>query len=71
MHMCLGWDTSCDLDAHCFIFDEWYQKLDHVYKHDHSFEGVHHFGDASRGQFKLIDEVSFAVLGIRGTHCAL
>lgn len=23
IRMGLGWDTGCDLDAHCFVFDEW------------------------------------------------
>jgi hypothetical protein len=30
----LGWQTTCDLDAHAYLFDDYYQKIDHVYKGD-------------------------------------
>jgi len=56
IYMGLGWDTSCDLDAHCFIFDEDYQKLDHVYKRDCAYQGVHHYGDSKSGATQRIDE---------------
>lgn len=61
--MGLGWDTPCDLDVHCYVFDEWYQKLDHVYKHDRDYPGVHHFGDDRSGHGAGVDEAIRVSLG--------
>jgi stress response protein SCP2 len=55
----LGWETSCDLNAHCFVLDEWYQKLSHVYcgfMGTQQYQGIHHHGNSTRGQYKLVDE---------------
>lgn len=57
IHMGLGWQTSCDLDAHAFLLDSWYQKIAHVYKNHLSHPGVTHSGNARSGWASEIDEV--------------
>jgi len=47
--MQLGWDTTCDLDVHCHLLDEWYQKEAHVYKGHLQDKGVHHSGNKRSG----------------------
>lgn len=59
LHMGLGWNTSCDLDAHAFVLDEWYQKLTHVYRGRLQDNGLFHTGNDTRGMGdpNLPDEV--------------
>lgn len=45
----MGWDTSCDLDVHCHLLDEWYQMEDHVYKGHLHGKGVRHSGNKVHG----------------------
>lgn len=69
----LGWQSGCDLDVHCYILDEWYQKLDHVYKGDRNYSGVQHSGDRDDGWAAHIDEaivVNFDALPHEVKHIA-
>eukprot|EP00040_Diaphanoeca_grandis_P016242 m.83729 g.83729 ORF g.83729 m.83729 type:complete len:556 (-) comp25664_c0_seq1:300-1967(-) len=47
--MQLGWDTTCDLDVHCHLLDEWYQKEAHVYYNHLSDKGIRHSGNQRSG----------------------
>jgi len=49
LRMGLGWSTSADLDAHCFVLDEWYQKVTHVYHGRQHDSGLSHSGDDKNG----------------------
>eukprot|EP00041_Stephanoeca_diplocostata_P030073 m.900518 g.900518 ORF g.900518 m.900518 type:complete len:571 (+) comp23685_c0_seq26:128-1840(+) len=45
----LGWESSCNLDVHCHLMDEWYQKRDYVYYGNVNAPGVMHSGDSKDG----------------------
>jgi len=68
----LGWQTSCDLDVHAFLFDDYYQKIDHVYRGDHSAPGIRYSGNATgrwQGHPLAADETCFVDLDQLPPNC--
>eukprot|EP00123_Amoebidium_parasiticum_P021473 comp68018_c0_seq1/m.48058 comp68018_c0_seq1/g.48058 ORF comp68018_c0_seq1/g.48058 comp68018_c0_seq1/m.48058 type:complete len:362 (-) comp68018_c0_seq1:10-1095(-) len=46
----LSWDSGCDIDAHCFTFNQFYERRGHVYYHRLEESGLKHSGDNLTGE---------------------
>lgn len=54
--MGLGWNTQCDVDAHCYTFDKNLSPVGHVWYKDLQDPGIKHTGDNRTGEGSGDDE---------------